>query len=71
MKYTVEYSVQQQCFHISDLESVLKLNIMNTIENKEINDYKIIAIANKYEDAEDFIKKIKEKMKEGINNDTK
>lgn len=63
MKYTVEHSVKQQCFHISDLDTILKTNIRNTIQNEVINDYKIIAITDTYEEAENFIEKIKEKMR--------
>lgn len=63
MIYTVEHSVKQQCFHISDLDTILKTNIRNTIQNEVVNDYKIIALKRSYEEAEEFIKEIKKKMK--------
>lgn len=63
MIYTVEHSVKQQCFHISDLDTILKTNIRNTIQNEVVNDYKIIALKRSYEEAEEFIKEIEKRMK--------
>lgn len=63
MIYTVEHSVKQQCFHISDLDTILKTNIRNTIQNEVVNDYKLIALKRSYKEAEEFIKEIEKRMK--------
>lgn len=57
---TLEYSAKQDCFHISNLEEVLKINLRNTIEKVD-NDYKIIGLFETYKEASekaDEIKKI-------------
>lgn len=57
---TLEYSAKQDCFHISNLEEVLKINLRNTIEKVD-NDYKIIGFFKTYKEASekaDEIKKI-------------
>lgn len=55
---TLEYSARQDCFHISNLEEVLKINLRNTIEKVD-NDYKIIGFFETYKEASERADEIK------------
>lgn len=61
-KISVEYSSKQKCFHVDFLEKILEINFRDVfVENN--NDYKIIKICNSFEEANKFVKKVKEEMK--------
>lgn len=62
--YTVEYSVQQKCLHIDELDNILKLNYRKTLENTE-NQFSLIGIFETIEEADNFadnFRRIKEKI---------
>ncbi len=52
--WVVEYSVNQQCFHIEHLEDYVANNICNIIENTS-TDYQLVAICENHEEARNFI----------------
>lgn len=60
--YTVEYSVEQGCFHIDKLNQILETNIRMCVDRVS-NDYKIIGIFDSHEKAVEFANKVKEKLK--------
>ena len=60
--YTLEYSVIQNCFHISQLKNVLKINV-RTSKEKIVNDYRIIEIAETYEKIKEYYEKYKKIIK--------
>lgn len=57
--WAIEYSVRQNCFHIAKLTDTLKINIRTSI-NLIDNDYRIVGIANSYEEARDKAANIRE-----------
>ena len=59
MKWTIEYSCIQKCFHIDTYENTLKRNYKECYNETFTNDYKIIAIVDDYNYAIDFVNKIK------------
>lgn len=61
--YTLEYSVIQKCFHISQIKDVLETNLRTSKENM-INDYRIIEIAKTYEEIKNYYEKYKKILKD-------
>ena len=61
IKYTVEYSVEQSCFHIERLKLTLERNLMDMFDGNS-NDYKVIAICDDYDEASNFVKNCKKAM---------
>lgn len=61
IKYTVEYSVEQGCFHIERLKLTLERNLMDMFDGNS-NDYKVIAICDDYDEANNFVKNCKKAM---------
>ena len=61
IKYTVEYSVEQGCFHIERLKLTLERNLMDMFDGNT-NDYKVIAICDDYDAASIFVKNCKKAM---------
>lgn len=53
MTFTVEYSVRQDCFHISDLTTVLDTNQRTSLQQID-NDYRIIGLFDTWEKANEF-----------------
>ena len=60
---TLEYSARQDCFHISTLDAILKINIRNTI-NKVDNDYKIVGLFETQQEASKMAEKLRKKQEE-------
>ena len=61
IKYTVEYSVEQGCFHIERLKLTLERNMMDMFDGNS-NDYKVIAICDDYDEASAFVQHCKKAM---------
>ena len=56
--YVVEYSIEQQCWNISRLDDILRINL-DMVKRKVSNDYKMIYIGT-YEQCEIFIREFNE-----------
>ena len=54
---TLEYSVRQNCFHISDLETVCKDNMLGLSSGRP-SDYLLIGIFESYEEADAECKRL-------------
>ena len=59
MKWTIEYSCIQKCFHIDTYENTLKRNYKECYNETFTNDYKIINICNSLEIANKTILELK------------
>ncbi len=59
----VEYSVSQKCFHTHTLSDMLKVNIGSIIQNSP-SDYIPIGMFETYEEASDYIQKVRPKIEE-------
>lgn len=58
--FTLEYSVKQKCFHITDLENVCEMNL-SAILNRTPTDYLIIGVFDSFERASDIAKELRNK----------
>jgi len=65
-KWSVEYSISQDCFHVDDLERILKSNTVDMFLKHE-NDYKIIAIFETQKEANEFADECRRKIEERNN----
>lgn len=63
MKWTVEYSCIQKCFHIDVYEKTLKRNIKNCLNENDQNNYIFLGMFNDIEAANVFVKKMKKTKK--------
>ena len=63
--YVVEYSKNQDCFHITTLDDSIKKN-RKMFEENTPNDFQIIALVNSYEDAKATATFLRKKYKEII-----
>lgn len=61
--FTAEYSASQNCFHVSDLERTLCINRGNALDRRS-NDYQILAITKSMDEAQEYCKAFREKMKQ-------
>lgn len=61
-KWSVEYSISQDCFHVDDLENVLKINTSDMISKNNWTDYKIIGIFNTQEEATEYASECRRKI---------
>ena len=59
--YVAEYSIEQNCFHIEQLNDLLKINIEAALSKKH-NDYQMIGIFETYDEASDYIEKVRPKI---------
>lgn len=62
-KYFVEYSVSQRCFNIDTVNRIFETNL-NSVINSIPNDYKVLTITDSYEDAQNFIQKLKKEFQD-------
>lgn len=60
--WTVEYSVEQKCFHIDTLDSTIKNNIQSIVEGKTTS-YMLIFICATHEEAKEYVEKAGEILK--------
>lgn len=65
--YVAEYSVLQNSFHCDKLSNVIQTNL-SIIEDKTVNDYKIIGIFKTFDEAVEYNKYMKQKL---FSNDNK
>lgn len=64
---SVEYSKMQKCFHIDDLDYVMKLNLKRALNPKDtFNDWTIIGIFETEEEASKFADEIKNKIYDNV-----
>ena len=63
-KWSVEYSISQDCFHVDDLKNVLNINLNDMFLENENTDYKIIAIFDTQDEACKYANKCKRKLEE-------
>lgn len=59
--WVVEYSVKQNCFHVTTLEDALKINWETAIKKID-NDYRILSITSSFEDANNLADELRKKM---------
>lgn len=64
--WSVEYSSNTKCFHIDDLNRVLKLNYRNFMQDTT-NDWQIIGIFENEEQANNFCEKYIEELRKRQN----
>ena len=67
-KWSVEYSISQDCFHVDDLDCVIQRNLQRVFE-KGGADYKIIGIFNTQDEACEYAKVCRKKLEEYNGND--
>lgn len=63
MKWIVEYSHIQKCFHVDTYEKTLERNIKNYFNEDDQNNYIFLGAFNDFESANIFVKKIKKTKK--------
>lgn len=63
---TVEYSLTQKCYHVSDVRETIKTNNRMILTGKD-NRYLIIALCETREEADEFIEQHKRLIKEREN----
>ena len=64
----VLYSHEQKCYHIEPIIDYLKENVEDFITSDSWNGYQVVGIFNNYEDASDYIVKLREiKENETVN----
>jgi superfamily II DNA/RNA helicase len=61
--YTVEYSAEQNCFHIDTLDRVLSINLRQVMQGR-MNDYKLIAVAPTRDAAHQIVRTTREYVAE-------
>lgn len=59
---TVEFSLNQKCFHVDTVDKVLKTNLMSLCARKQ-TDFTLIGIFESYEDADAFIDLYRTRLK--------
>lgn len=60
-KWSVEYSISQDCFHVDDIDYVIQRNLKRTLFGGGA-DYQIIAICDTQEEADNFASECRKKM---------
>ncbi len=69
-KWSVEYSISQDCFHVDDLDNVMQKNLRRVFEGVDA-DYKIIAIFDTQDDACEYASNLRKKLEDLNGNNIK
>jgi len=62
--HVVEWSPSQQCFHLQTLEEMIRDNL-SVFKGKSMTDYLCIGIFGTYEQASNYIRKLREIARAG------
>lgn len=58
--YFVEYSKEQDCFHVDTAQNILKINNEWAAGKRNDNDYKVVCVCSTREECQKFIDLVKE-----------